>query len=74
MSIFNISDITPTGALYNAMTAARESDRRAARHQFSAAFESAQVVHTAPTPRSAIREAIGDALHHFSRAGRTETV
>jgi hypothetical protein len=40
MSIFNITDVTPAGALCNAMDAARQSDRRAARHRPDTGTES----------------------------------
>ncbi len=43
MSIFNITDITPVGALCNAMDAARESDRRAAQHRPHARNEAAKI-------------------------------
>ncbi len=33
MSIFSITDVTPAGALCNAMDAATQSDRRAAQHR-----------------------------------------
>jgi hypothetical protein len=42
MSFFNITDVTPAGAFCNAMDAARESDRRAARHQLPIRTEAAK--------------------------------
>ncbi len=42
MSIFNISDTTPAGAYCNAMDAARESDRRAARRRPRTRTEAAE--------------------------------
>ncbi len=72
MSIFNISDVTPAGAYCNALAAARDSDRRAARHQVSASFESAKVARTNHTSLSAIRAAIDDVLRHIGWPHRTE--
>jgi hypothetical protein len=43
MSIFSISDVTPAGAFCNAMDAASESDRRAARHRSRARTEAAKI-------------------------------
>ncbi len=68
MSIYNITEITVAGAYGNAMDAARNSDRRASRNRPSASAETARF---AP---AAIWNILCDALHHFGRAGRAQTV
>ena len=67
MSIFNISNITPAGALCNAMAAARECDRRAAQSRLSTSAETARL---AP---ATIWNVLGDMLRHIGQANRTET-
>jgi hypothetical protein len=58
MSIFNITDVTPAGALCNAMDAARQSERRAARHRPDTGTEASET----ETPA-----AILPALHRIAR-------
>jgi hypothetical protein len=72
MSFFNITDITPAGALCNAMDAARESERRDVRHQGSDSVENAKHARTARSSLATIREILGDALRHIGRSYRTE--
>ena len=73
MSIFNITDATPAGALCNAMDAARESDHRAARHRPSASAESANDAPAVKVLRPAIREILGEAWRRIGWAYRAET-
>ncbi len=72
MSIFDITDVTPVGALCNAMDAARESDRRAARHRPSASAESATDAPAVKVLHAAIREMLGHALRRIVRPSRAE--
>jgi hypothetical protein len=62
MSIFSISDVTPAGAFCNAMDAARENDRRAARHRPRTRTEAAKTESPAAiltVLRSALRRIAG---------------
>ena len=58
MSIFNITDITAAGAFCNAMDAAWESDRRAARRRVSAETGAAETPTSAAIP-TALRRIAG---------------
>lgn len=72
MSIFNITNATPAGALCNAMDAARESDRRAAQHRPRTRTEAAKIESPAAiltALRSALRR-IAD-LSRYSRPRQT---
>ncbi len=73
MSTFNITDITVAGAFWNAMDAVGESDRRTARYHPPASVKSAKAARTDPTPLTAIRAVIGEALRSVGRTDRTET-
>ncbi len=68
MSIFNIFNITPAGALCNAMAAAKESERRAAGSRPSPSVEM-----TVFAPAT-IWNFLGDALRQIGLTYRTETV
>ncbi len=62
MSNFSITDATPAGALCNAMDAAREGDRRAARHRPRTRTEAAKIESPAAiltALRSALRRIAG---------------
>jgi hypothetical protein len=63
MSFFNITDATPAGAFSNAMDAARESDRRAARHQTRSRAEAGKT-ETPAAILTALRRIVG--LFHYS--------
>ncbi len=74
MSIFSISNITPVGAFCDAMDAARESDRRAARHCPSDLDETTRGAPAFKIPRSAIRKILGEALRGIGKIAPAETV
>ncbi len=65
MSIFNIANATPAGALCNAMDAARESDRRAAQHRPRTRTEAVKI--ESPT---AIRTALCSTLRRIADLSR----
>ncbi len=74
MAIFSITNITPIGAFCNAMDAARESDRRAARHRPSALDETTRDVPSVDVPRFAIRNILGEASRGIGNLSPAKTV
>ncbi len=73
MSIFSLSDVTPVGAFCNAMEAAGESDRRAARPRRSASDETTRSAPTVKVSISAVRKILAVAWGRIGRVGPAET-
>ena len=72
MSTFNISNITPAGALCTAMAAARENDRRNGQSRRSTSVATAKLAPATIWPAT-IWNVLGDMLRLFGRTYRTET-